>query len=219
MPSAILPPWASRLADQCTDADYERFQLQLGLDIDAKPPTVVAQSQSQSKPKPKPTVKATTAAAPKSAAAQLRSARAKADRDKWEVPFLAQLRTLRFPEPVRNYRFGAEAAGWDIDGNNVGKGNFKDLLLSSGLRDWRMDFAWPTLRMAVEIEGAPGHGRHTSTKGFTADCVKYGEAQALGWTLLRFTGGQVRNGYAINLTYRIFKNLGILKIPGGARSG
>lgn len=50
-------------------------------------------------------------------------------------------------------------------------------------RRWRFDFAWPTLRIAVEIEG---RGRHQTVVGFRNDCEKYNAALRLGWRVLRF---------------------------------
>lgn len=63
-------------------------------------------------------------------------------------------------------------------------------------RRWRFDFLigeW----LAVEVEGAPGSGRHTTYKGFTADCEKYNAAALMGFRLLRFTSKQVQSGYAL----------------------
>lgn len=55
-------------------------------------------------------------------------------------------------------------------------------------RDWRLDYAWPDCRVAVEIEGgAWTGGRHTRGRGFIEDCKKYNSVQLLGWTLLRYT--------------------------------
>jgi very-short-patch-repair endonuclease len=182
-----LPGWAERVAAQCTAAEYAAFERQLDL---VPPPAPV----------------------PVDAKAQLRREQARANRDKHEVPFLIQVRTLKLPEPIRNYRFAAEAVGWSLDGNNrKTDGKLRARLLREGFGDWKMDFAWPELRIAVEIEGAPGKGAHTTARGFTKDCVKYGEAIAMDWTLLRFTGGQVHSGYAINLTYRIFRNRGLIR--------
>lgn len=64
-------------------------------------------------------------------------------------------------------------------------------------RMWRFDFAWPLERVAVEIEGGTWtNGRHTRGSGFADDCEKYSEAALRGWCVLRFTGAQVRSGYA-----------------------
>lgn len=69
------------------------------------------------------------------------------------------------PEPVTEYRFHPS-------------------------RRWRFDFAWPKLRLAVEIEGGLYHGRgggHVSVNGFIGDCEKYNAATLLGWRVLRYT--------------------------------
>lgn len=68
-------------------------------------------------------------------------------------------------------------------------------------RAWRFDFAWPSLKLAVEIEGgARSGGRHTTGSGFAADCEKYSAAAILGWSVIRATGEQVKNGQAITWT-------------------
>ena len=62
-------------------------------------------------------------------------------------------------------------------------------------RQWRFDFAWPDLWMAVEYEGGIwSGGRHTRGKGFQGDCEKYNEATRLGWRVFRFTVGMVESG-------------------------
>ncbi len=50
-------------------------------------------------------------------------------------------------------------------------------------RRWRFDFAWPEIKLAVEVEG---QGRHQTFVGFRRDCDKYNAALALGWRVLRF---------------------------------
>lgn len=65
-------------------------------------------------------------------------------------------------------------------------------------RAWRFDFAWPALRLALEVEGGTrSGGRHTTGSGFEADAEKYNEAALLGWTVLRVTSAQVRSGQAL----------------------
>ena len=60
-------------------------------------------------------------------------------------------------------------------------------------RRWRLDFAWPEKKVAVEIHGGVySHGRHTRGVGFTNDCEKMAHAAALGWRVLPFTGEQLR---------------------------
>lgn len=75
-------------------------------------------------------------------------------------------------------------------------------------RRWRFDLAWPDRLIAVEIEGivfpqrgdedrSKLGGRHVSPAGFRADCVKYGEAFARGWIVLRVLPDQVTTGDAV----------------------
>lgn len=105
---------------------------------------------------------------------QIKKARAKASREHLEVRLLAHLRALGVPEPEREYRFNVE-------------------------RRWRADFAWPALRLLVEVEGGTySGGRHTRGAGYAEDCEKYNAAAAVGWTVLRYTGALVRSGVAAN---------------------
>ena len=74
-------------------------------------------------------------------------------------------------------------------------------------RRYRFDFAWPDLKLAVECEGGIWNGgRHTRGAGFQNDCEKYNEAALLGWTVLRVTADQVRNGKALNWIQRFLVN-------------
>lgn len=69
-------------------------------------------------------------------------------------------------------------------------------------RDWRFDYAWPDQKIALEVEGVVyGRGgqlggRHVHASGFREDCVKYGEAFRLGWTVLRVLPEQLASGLA-----------------------
>jgi hypothetical protein len=69
-------------------------------------------------------------------------------------------------------------------------------------RDWRFDYAWPAQKIALEVEGvvygAGGQltGRHVHASGFREDCLKYGEAFRLGWTVLRVLPEQISSGLA-----------------------
>lgn len=89
-----------------------------------------------------------------------------------------QIRALRLPSPVREYRF-------------------------HGSRKWRADFAWPECRLLVEVEGGTWTGgRHTRGAGFEKDVEKYNEAALDGWTVLRFTGRMIESGKAIQMIER-----------------
>lgn len=65
-------------------------------------------------------------------------------------------------------------------------------------RRWRLDFAWPQYRLAVEVEGgAFVAGRHVRGAAFEADCEKANEALLAGWRVLRVTPRQIEDGRAV----------------------
>lgn len=85
---------------------------------------------------------------------------------------LIQLQLAGLPEPQREFSFHHK-------------------------RKWRFDLAWPTLLIAVEIEGGIwSGGRHVRGEGYENDCEKYNEAQLAGWMVLRFTPGMIKRGKA-----------------------
>lgn len=108
---------------------------------------------------------------------------ARAKRERWEEEFALQVRCSRvLPQPERQVRFHPT-------------------------REWRLDFGWPELRLAVEIEGLVpgGKGRHQTIGGMTGDLVKYNEALCLGWRVLRVSQAQVRSGQALEWAERAVK--------------
>lgn len=71
-------------------------------------------------------------------------------------------------------------------------------------RRWRFDLAYPSDKIAFEIEGGVWTGgRHTRSKGFIGDMAKYNAAAELGWRVFRVTTDQVRNGEALQLAERV----------------
>ncbi len=77
------------------------------------------------------------------------------------------------------------------------------------VRKWRFDLAWIEQKLAVEVEGGIWtYGRHNRAASFIKDMEKYNEACLLGWNLLRFTTDMVKNGEAVNMLVRFFKNEG-----------
>ena len=52
-----------------------------------------------------------------------------------------------------------------------------------GVKQWRFDFAYPPLLLAIEVDG---RGRHQTTKGFQEDCQKTNAAIEAGWKVLRY---------------------------------
>lgn len=60
-------------------------------------------------------------------------------------------------------------------------------------RKWRFDFAWVSVKVAVELEGATwAGGRHTRGSGYQADCEKYNCAVMEGWAVLRYTSTMLK---------------------------
>lgn len=65
-------------------------------------------------------------------------------------------------------------------------------------RKWRLDFAWPSRLIALEVEGGTWvGGRHNQPASFARDCEKYNEAAILGWRVLRMTTNMVRTAEAL----------------------
>lgn len=54
-------------------------------------------------------------------------------------------------------------------------------------RGWRFDWAFPAIKLAVEVEG---FGRHQTYTGYRGDCEKYNAALLHGWRVLRFVAGE-----------------------------
>jgi len=73
-------------------------------------------------------------------------------------------------------------------------------------RKWRFDIAWPSLRLAVEIEGGihGGRGRHIRPVGFKLDAEKYNEAAIMGWRVIRVTHGWINGGQALSIIERAY---------------
>lgn len=91
------------------------------------------------------------------------------------LPFDVQCRAVGLPPPVPEYRFHPT-------------------------RKWRIDFAWPDQKVALEIEGGvfmKGGGRHSRGAGFRKDIEKYNAAAALGWRIVRALPEQMKSGEAL----------------------
>ncbi len=63
-------------------------------------------------------------------------------------------------------------------------------------RKWRLDYAWPDAKVALEVHGATySGGRHVTGTGFAKDREKMNEAQLAGWIVIECTTdniGQIR---------------------------
>ena len=130
----------------------------------------------------------------------------------------AQLAAAGFPEPEPEFVFAP----------SIG-------------RNWRLDYAWPALKIALEIEGGgfgryivitegyerkrgqslpikPGTvirfgGRHNTGDGLQNDAVKYNRAAILGWLVIRATTTMVRDGIAITELTDAFRARGVELVP------
>ena len=60
-------------------------------------------------------------------------------------------------------------------------------------RKFELDFAWPSLKFAVEVDGHV----HRIKERFNADHEKHALAMLAGWTVLRVGGQDIRNGSAV----------------------
>lgn len=65
-------------------------------------------------------------------------------------------------------------------------------------RRWRFDFAFPSRKVAVEIDG---RGRHQTVTGIRSDCEKHNTACKEGWVVLHFPATDVsaKNSYGERL--------------------
>lgn len=92
-------------------------------------------------------------------------------------------------------------------------------------RRYKFDVAWPAFRVAVEIEGLiysnagdnQLSGRHVSVTGFTRDCLKYGLAFSLGWSVVRCTSKMARDGTALKWLEDYFARLPSVALRYGGR--
>ena len=126
-----------------------------------------------------------------------------------EERFTQQMRALGADEGMEpEHRFAAIASG------GIGKG-VRKRLEDAGMKDWRFDFAWPDILIAVEIEGVlhKGKGRHQTVHGLAGDCAKYNAATLMGWRVYRFTPAQVRSGLAYTTMQKAF--IGIRRLRDG----
>lgn len=111
-----------------------------------------------------------------------------------------QLKALKIVGFKEEYRFNAE---------KLGKGpGLRKRLIDAGLKDWRFDFAWPALMLAVEVEGVTlGHGRHQRMAGFNEDLKKYDSAMAQGWTVYRVSADLIHSGQAVKTIEKLLNRL------------
>ena len=91
---------------------------------------------------------------------------------------------------IPEYRFAREAVG-------AGSG-FRARLKAQDLRDWRSDYAWPELKLALEVNGAEGHGRHGGKDALSReDEAKFAGYARLGWRVYPIWTSDVPEGRGV----------------------
>lgn len=91
---------------------------------------------------------------------------------------------------VQNYRFVAETLG-------TGKG-LQAKLDAAGMNDYQMDFAWPSLKIGLEVNGGQFvRSGHSSPTGLARDAMKINQANFLGWRLFVVTTSMVIDGVSL----------------------
>lgn len=86
-------------------------------------------------------------------------------------------------------------------------------------RRWRFDYAWPQIKLALEVEGGTWTGgRHVSGAGYSRDCEKYNEAAILGWRVLRVTTDMISSGAAFDQVERALRGAAETKINARRRT-
>jgi hypothetical protein len=87
-------------------------------------------------------------------------------------------------------------------------------------RQWRFDYAWPELKIALEVEGATfAGGRHSTGAGLAEDARKYNRAAALGWCLVRVTTTMIRDRTALDELLLAFTHRGYGHLIKGQQHG
>lgn len=67
-------------------------------------------------------------------------------------------------------------------------------------RKWRFDYAFPSIRIAIEIDGGIWiNGRHNRASGYLGDMDKFNAAATLGWVVLKFTPQEQYTAKALDL--------------------
>lgn len=70
-------------------------------------------------------------------------------------------------------------------------------------RKWRFDAAWPTRKLALEVNGgAYVGGRHNTAEGSHKDMEKMNEAACAGWRVLYITPRSVNTPLMLQLVGR-----------------
>ena len=124
-------------------------------------------------------------------------------------PIPKAVRDQKAREKVKAKRKAAREAG-RVYKTSAGEAMLIQQMKLAGITDWkreyrfdpvrmfRLDFAWPQVKLAVEVEGGSwSGGRHVRGSGFAKDVEKYNLLALAGWALLRYTPEMVKSGIAV----------------------
>lgn len=76
------------------------------------------------------------------------------------------------------------------------------------LRKWELDFAWPTWRVGLEIQGGIWiGGAHARPTNILRDLEKHNALLDLGWAVWHFTPAQVMAGTAVQHLERVLMSI------------
>ena len=77
-------------------------------------------------------------------------------------------------------------------------------------RRYRLDFAWPELKLGAEAQGGifMGKSRHNTGAGLQDSYEKLNLACELGWFVLQYDGSAIRRGEAVQQIERVLAILG-----------
>ena len=102
---------------------------------------------------------------------------ARAEREKWERLLRQHIKAAGLPDMAEQHQFHPE-------------------------RKWRLDFAYPELRLGIEVEGGiwrKGGGAHSHPINIERDIEKHNALVMLRWTVFRFTPQIITSGAGLRM--------------------
>lgn len=82
----------------------------------------------------------------------------------------------------------SQLAAWSLENNIAAVSEHHFIESLDNPRQWRFDFAIPSLKLAYEYEGIfSPKSRHTTLTGYQGDIEKYNAAAERGWQVIRYT--------------------------------